>query len=59
VEDKIATGFWKNSPRRAFSQCADRAQKERTLLSSRIEEVSKEQDLHRVVEYPAGSTKSA
>jgi hypothetical protein len=34
--------LWGNSARRALSQCADRAQKERTLLSSGIEEESKE-----------------
>jgi len=34
--------IWGNSSRRALSQCADRAQKEITLLSSRIEEESKE-----------------
>jgi hypothetical protein len=42
VEDKITAGFCKNFSKRALSQCADRAQKERTLLSFGIEEESKE-----------------
>jgi hypothetical protein len=46
----------RNSARRTLSGCADRAQ-ERTLLSSGTEK-SPGEDLHRVVEHPADSTRS-
>jgi hypothetical protein len=48
--------LWRDSDRRALSWCAERAH-EKNLLSSGIEK-SPGQDLHRVSEHPAGSTRS-
>jgi len=46
-----------NSTRRTLSGCADR-EHEITLFNFVSEEVSKEQDLHRVVEHPPSSARS-